>query len=80
MALELKIDGYFEMSIYKVKGNEEIEVSEAEEKEVLEKLNNGTYLFGIDSKTIISLDDFKNPLYVVSLDGTDALEYEFDEL
>ena len=77
MAVELNINGFFEVSFVDTLTQEE--VSEETEKLILKNLKNGTYVFGMGSKTVFNLDDFI-PMYKAVLDGTDALEYEWDEL
>ena len=77
MAVELNVNGFFEVSFIDSLTKEE--VSEETEKLILENLNTGSYIFGMDSKTVFSLDNFI-PLYTVVMDATDALNYEWDEL
>lgn len=77
MAVELHINGFFEVSFVDTLTQEE--VSEETEKLILENLKNGTYIYGMDTKTVFTLEDFI-PMYKVVLDPTDALNYEWDEL
>jgi hypothetical protein len=77
MALELYVNGCFEVSFIDILTKEDI--SEETEKLIFENLNNGSYIFGMDSKTIFSLDNFI-PLYTVIIDSSDDLSYEWDEI
>jgi hypothetical protein len=78
MALELNINGFFEVTF--TNSTTAKEVSEDEEKIILDNLNSGEYLFGLNSKTIVSLDDMQTVLFDVHIDPTDAVNYEFDEI
>ena len=81
MAVELNVNGFFEVNFYEIDefGMGE-EVSEETEKIILENLKNGSYLFSMNNKTVVSLDDLQTVLYGVSLDATDALNYEWDNI
>jgi hypothetical protein len=77
MAIELNIQGYFDMTIYDMNG---FEVSEEKEKEILSKLQSGEYLIGINSGIISSIEGLSTPLFKFEIDPTDAVDYDFDEL
>ena len=77
MAVELHVNGFFEVT-FKDSLTKEV-VSEETEKTILENLKNGSYVYGMDTKTVFSLDGFI-PLYTVVLDPTDALNYEWDNI
>ena len=78
MAIELKIDGYFEMFIFNLHTNTEVE--EDIEQGVLDNLQQGEYVIGLESKFIYDINDLVNPVYSFSYDLTDSVEYDFDEL
>jgi hypothetical protein len=46
-------------------------------KEVLQKLQSGDWLFGINTMTVVDEDFY--PLYRVELEASSDLEYEFDQ-
>lgn len=78
MAIELRIDGYFEMTIYNYQTGERVD--EKTEKGVLKKLQNGEHIIGIDSKTIVDINQIQTPIYKFSIDpAKSGAEYEFDE-
>ena len=77
MAVELRIDGYFDMSFFYLQ--EPKEVSETEEKEILEKLQSGDYVIGMESKLVYGINNM-TPLYSFTISPSDAVEYDFDEL
>lgn len=78
MAVELRIDGYYEMSFHNIHTGEEVD--QETEKGILDNLQQGEYFIGLDSKNVFDINDLKNPVYKFSLEGTDAIEYDFDEL
>ena len=78
MAIELKIDGYFEMTIVNYETAEEVD--EQEESLVLKRLQEGDYVIGLNNKVIYDIDDFENPKYSFYFDSTNFCEYEFYEL
>jgi hypothetical protein len=47
---------------------------------ILDNLQQGEYIISIDRKLIFDINDLQTPLYKFSLDATDAVDYEFDEL
>jgi hypothetical protein len=79
MAVELMINGYFEMTFHNVHTEEEI-VEKDIEQGILDNLQQGEYFMGLDSKNVYDINDLNTPIYKFSLDGTDAIEYDFNEL
>ena len=78
MAIEFNVNGLFEMTIYNY--HIETEVETDIEQGILDGLQQGKYVISIDKKLIFDIDDLQTPLYKFSLDATDAVDYEFDEL
>ena len=79
MAVELRIDGYFEMTFYNVHTGEAI-VEKDIEQGILDNLQQGEYVIGIDSKEIHDINDLHTPLYRFELVVQDSTEYDFNEL
>lgn len=77
MAIELRIDGYFEMNIFNKLGRE---VDVETELSILDNLQQGEYLITLSSGKIYDINDFKDYLYTFKIVPTDATEYDFDEL
>lgn len=77
MAIELSINGLFDMTILNFHTGEEVE--EDIEQGILDNLQQGEYLISIANKTICDINDLQTPLYKFEFDPTDAVEYEFDE-
>jgi len=72
MNIEIRIQGDYILRVMDLDRNE----IEGEEKEkVMSKLKTGEYLVGLDSMTILRLEDFKR-IYMIGLDVLDA-NYEF---
>ena len=78
MAIEFSINGLFEMTFYNL--HIETEVEKDIEGGILDNLQQGEYVIGIDSKFIFDLNDLQTPIYKFSLDTTDDIDYDFDEL
>jgi hypothetical protein len=78
MAIEFSINGLFDMTIYNY--HTETEVEQDIEQGILDNLQQGEYVISIDRKSIFDINDLQEPLYKFSLDATDAVDYEFDEL
>lgn len=78
MAVELQVNGFFELTF--IDPVTKKEVSEELEKVILANLQNGTYLFGMDSKNIVSLENLSTNMYEVVIEPTDAVNYEFNKL
>ena len=74
--MELSINGLVDLTFYSKEGEE---VTEHEEKTITELLQEGSYLIGLDNKTVVSLDNFEKVLYTFSIDVGDNIEYEFGE-
>jgi len=72
--MEMGINGIVELTFYQ---NDE-EVTEEEEKLIKEFLQDGTYLIGLDNKTVVSIDNFQKVLYTFSIDVGDCMEYDFE--
>lgn len=78
MAIEFSINGLFDMTIYNY--HTETEVEQDIEQGILDNLQQGEYIISIDKKLIFDINDLQKPLYKFSLDATDAVDYDFDEL
>ena len=78
MALELNINGYFELYICNL--GTEIPVEKEIELEVLDNLQQGEYLLNMRSRTISDINDIMTPIYNVVIEATESSEYEFEEL
>ena len=78
MAIEFNINGLFNMTIYNY--HTETEVETDIEQGILDNLQQGEYVISIDRKLIFDINDLQTPLYKFSLEATDAVDYEFDEL
>ena len=78
MAIEFSINGLFDMTIYNY--HTETEVEQDIEQGILDNLQQGEYIISIDRKLIFDINDLQKPLYKFSLDATDTVDYEFDEL
>ena len=76
MAIELHIDGLFEMHIKNVHSGESVD--KETELGVLDNLQQGEYVIGVNSKNIFDINDLVNPIYSFELDATDSLEYMFE--
>ena len=76
MTLELNINGYFDLTVC-ILGTE-IPVENKVGQEVLDNLQQGEYLLGIRSRTI--LDTNFDPIYSVIIEATDSAEYEFEQI
>ena len=76
MAIELRIDGFLEMTIYNYQTKKEVEKDI--EKGILDNLQQGEYTISINSKLIFDINYLHKPLYAFSLDTTSDLEYEFE--
>ena len=78
MAIEMRIDGFFNMEIF-IFGTTK-EVTEDVEKSILKKIEVGTFLVGMESRTISDINDLSTPLYSFNIEPQDSAEYDFDEL
>ena len=78
MAIELNVQGYFEMTVCLV--GTEVPVEKEIEQGVLDNLEQGEYLIGIRDRTIMDINDLENPIYSFVMESTESSEYEFDEL
>jgi len=78
MAIEFSVNGLFDMTIYNY--HTDTEVEQDIEQGVLDNLQQGEYVISIDKGVIFDINNLHNPLYKFSLDATDAVDYEFDEL
>ena len=76
MALELNINGYFELHIC----NLGTEIPIDKELGVLDKLQQGEYLLIMRSRAIADINDVTTPLYSVIIEATVSSEYDFEEL
>ena len=76
--IELHINGYFEITflnpITKQPMEDDIQLG------IMDNLQQGEYLIGMNSKTVKDINDLDNVLYTFELDPTENTSYEFDEL
>ena len=76
--VELHIDGYFEITflnpITKEALDDDIQLG------IMDNLQQGEYVIGMNSRTVKDINDLDNVLYVFELDPTINHTYEFDEL
>lgn len=77
MSIELNINGFFHMEIYRFTG--ELVTDEEELQSILKKLQSSDYVIGMNTGEIRSLHDFSTVLYTFKLDPTESVEYSFDE-
>lgn len=77
MALELSINGSYDITIVEIKTK--IEVSKNKEVEILRKLQSGEMIISMNNRTIAELENLQNPIYSFEMDVNDETEYEFDE-
>jgi hypothetical protein len=78
MAIEFSVNGLFDMTIFTY--HTETEVKHDIEQSILKNLQNGEYVINIDRKFILDINNLQKPLYKFSIDATDAVDYNFDEL
>ncbi len=76
MAIELNINGYFDMTIYNY--HTDTEVEEDIEQGILNNLQQGEYVISYNKKLIFEINDLNKPLYKFSLDVTDAVNYDYE--
>lgn len=79
MAIELRVDGYFKMTIKYVNGMKIAVKDKDLEQGILDSLQMGEYVISMDKKAIYDINDLTTPIYYFELDTTDALEYEFEK-
>ena len=70
----LEIQGTFLMSFYHL---DDTPVGEQLSVNITDKLREGIYLLGLNSKTVCHIDDLQTPLFKVELDVTSDTEYDF---
>ena len=79
MEIEFYVNGYFNMTFQNVHTGETIQ-----EKDIvlgiMDNLQQGEYLIGMESRTVSSIDDLLTPLYKFNIEPTDSVNYEFEEL
>ena len=75
--IALNIKGYFDMTILNFHTKEKVEKDI--EQGVLDNLQQGEYVIGINTKTIVDINDLETPLYSFELDPDANVEYDFDE-
>lgn len=76
MAIELRVDGYYDVIITEINGGEE--VSETVEKNILKLLQSGEYVFSMNGREIYHIANLFKPLYNVELEPSDNVEYNWD--
>ena len=74
--INLDVNGSFIMNITDMLGQA---VEEDIEKGILDNLEQGEYVIGFESKTIMDLNDLQTPLYKFTLEVGDCTSYEFSE-
>jgi hypothetical protein len=76
--VELYINGYFEVTflnpVTKEPVDDDIQLG------IMDNLQQGEYLLGMNSRTVKDINDLDNVLYTFELDPTNNISYEFDEL
>jgi len=72
----MHINGYFDLTFFKISGREIMDDKEIEE--ITTSLKNGDYLIGMETKTIKSLDDLDTVLYTFKITPTIDLRYEYE--
>jgi len=77
MAIELSINGLFDMNIFDYYTGRELEKDI--EQGVLDNLQQGEYFISISNRTIYDINDLQTPLYKFEFEPTDAVEYDFNE-
>ena len=77
MALELSINGFFEMTVLNL--HTETPVEKDIELRILNNLQQGEYLIGMESRFIYDINDLQNPIYKFNISPTDNVSYTFDE-
>lgn len=77
MAIELHINGYFDMSIYNLNGTE---VEKDIEIGILDNLQQAEYVISMNDTTIVDINALNVPLYKFNLIATNALSYDFEPL
>ena len=75
--VELEINGFLTMHITNMLGEP---VEEDIEQGILDNLQQGEYLIGIQSLTIMDINDLETPIYKFTLESGEFCEYNFDEL
>ena len=79
MAIELHIDGLFEIIIFYLDGKQVGQCKDVDiEKGILDNLQQGEYVIGLNSKNIFDINDLENPIYTFELETTDSMDYMFD--
>lgn len=78
MAIELNINGYFDMNICLL--GTEIPVDNETEQGILDNLQQGEYVISIRTRTISDINNLSTPLYSFVIESTVSSEYEYNEL
>lgn len=78
MQIQMTINGVFDMTFFNVNTGEEIR-EEWIIGGILDNLQQGEYVVGIEKQNVYDINDLENPLYKFSLSATDDTEYDFDE-
>jgi len=77
MSVELEIAGFLGITFTTINGSE---VTQKEEKIILDGLQKGDYVISINKKTVSDLDNFEKPIYLFDIDNTEGVEYDWDEV
>ena len=78
MSIELRVNGFFGLTIFHTNGEQ---VTNETEQSVLDNLQQGEYLVSLNSKTIVDINDYGTILYTFEIDPLSQMEeYEFEEL
>jgi hypothetical protein len=76
--VELHINGYFEITFLNPVTKQPVD--DDYQLGIMDNLQQGEYVLGMDSKTVKDINDLDNVLYTFVLDPTVNVSYEFDEL
>jgi len=78
MAVEIKIDGYFEIVFKNIKTNERVDLET--ETTILRKLKSTEYAIDMEKREVNELEDLEFVLYTFDLVPTFNTSYEFNQL
>ena len=76
--VELHINGYFELTFLNPVTHEPVD--EDFQLGIMDNLQQGEYLIGMESRTVKDINDLDNVLYTFDIEPTNNVAYEFDEL
>ena len=78
-SIEFRIDGLLEMNIFYPNG-QQVGINKDKDilKGILDNLQQGEYVIGINTLNIYDINDFSTPVYTFTLNATDYVEYMFE--